>query len=191
MVSRAPRHTIRVRGVSVWAEPGLVPDFSVGLRIAGEVWPGELLEDGRPWPEAHNWRERIRQWKWRWHIWAHELEIKKFVHGYARAAFYGKRVPHPADPVVWPDEMINPPPGMGRMLPAGTPKVQYNSIPPATRPEVGVMMRKSLWRVVRRPLLGLAILVGAISFSSNFGPVGIIAVPTFLILYFLSTISRR
>lgn len=173
-MSRAPRHTIRVRGVSVWAEPGLVPDFSVGVRIAGEVWPGELLEDGRPWPYAHNWRERIRQWKWRWHIWAHELEIKKFVHGYARAAFFGKRVPHPADPVVWPDEMINPPLGMGRMLPEGTPKVQYRPIPPVTKPEARVMLRKSVWRLVKNPLKALALFLVVFSVFGNFGELGVV-----------------
>jgi len=182
---------IRVKGVSVWAEPGLVPDFSVGLRIAGEVWPGELLEDGRPWPEAHNWRERIRQWKWRWHIWAHELEIKKFVHGYARAAFYGKRVPHPADPVVWPDEMINPPPGMGRMLPEGTPKVQYRPIPPVTKPEVRVMIRKSVWRVLRRPLFVLALVTVAAGILTNLGPLGSIGLAFVLGIYFVQTVLRR
>ena len=155
MVSRAPRHTIRVRGVSVWAEPGLVPDFRVAVRIAGEVWPGELLEDDRPWPEAHNWRERIRQWKWRWHIWAHHDAIEKFLYRYVRAEAHGKVVPHPADPIVWP-------------------KVQYRPIPPVTKPEVTVMIRKSLWRLVKNPLKALALVLVVFSVFGNFGELGVV-----------------
>lgn len=163
------RETIRIRGALVWAERGLVPEFEVPVRLAGEVWPGELLEDGRPWPQPNSWKERWCQWVWRWHIWAHVPDLDKYMYSFIRAEVLGKRIPHPADPTVWPEEILNPPPCMRRILPEGTPRISYGRIPPVTKPRVGLSLKKSLWRVVKGPLKILALVAVVVGVFANFG----------------------
>lgn len=169
------RETIRIRGALVWAERGLVPDFEIPVRLAGEVWPGELLEDGRPWPQPHSWKERWGQWVWRWHIWAHVPELDKYMYTFIRAEVRGKRIPHPADPIVWPKEMLNPPRNPGRILPEGTPRVSYKRVPPVTKPRAGVSLKKSVWRVVKGPLKTLAFVAMVIGIFANFGELAPVA----------------
>lgn len=163
------RETIRIRGALVWAERGLVPDFEIPVRLAGEVWPGELLEDGRPWPEPKSRQERFHLMMWRWHIWSHEPELDKHLYTFIRAEVLGKKVPHPADPVVWPDEMINPPPTRARIFPEGTTRICYAPVPPVAKPRVGVSLKKSVWRVVKGPLKILALVAVVIGIFGNFG----------------------
>ena len=173
------RETIRIRGALVWAERGLLPDFEIPVRLAGEVWPGELLEDGRPWPEPINWKERWRQWMWRWHIWAHVPILDKCLYSFIRAEVFGKKIPHPADPTVWPEELLNPPKCMGRILPEGTPRISYGRIPSVTKPNLGVTLKRGIWRIVKGPLKILALILVVIGVFGNFGEIGL---PIFILV---------
>jgi len=164
------RETIRIRGALVWAERGLVPDFEIPVRLAGEVWPGELLQDGRPWPEPTNWKERWRQWMWRWHIRVHRRELERSLHSMRRAEFYGKTYPHPADPTVWPEQMLNPPPCMGRILPEGAPRISYPPVPPLTRPQPGVLLHRTAGSLLWRSLVALLVVLFAAGVVLDSGP---------------------
>jgi len=164
------RETIRIRGALVWAERGLIPDFEIPVRLAGEVWPGELLEDGRPWPEPTNWKERWRQWMWRWHIRVHRRELERSLHWMRRAEFYGKTYPHPADPRKTIEEMLTVPFGGVRTFAKGISGVRYNAVPRVTKPDFGSLFHRTAGSLFWRSLVALVVVLFAAGVVLDSGP---------------------
>ena len=141
---------IEVNGVLLDVEPKLDSTFRLPIRIMKEIWPGEKFQPRSMWPVARNWREKVSENMWRWQIWAYSDEIeqhvrhvqkmrrkkKKNVSRFIRIETLGiivtrERLERMAD----------------RMLIRSCPRM-------------GVLFKKSLWKIVRIPVLLIGGLVG-------------------------------
>ena len=141
---------IEVNGVLLDVEPKLDPSFQLPIRIMKEIWPGEKFQPRSMWPVARNWREKASEIMWRWQIWAYSDEIDRHVKHVQKMRRKRKK-------------------NGCRFIRLETlgiivTKARLERI--ADRmlirccPRLGVLLKKSLWKIVRIPVLLIAALIG-------------------------------
>ena len=141
---------IEVNGVLLDVEPKLDSTFQLPIRIMKEIWPGEKFQPRSMWPVARNWREKLSEIMWRWQIWAHSDEIERHVRHVQKMRRKRKK-------------------NVSRFIRIETLGIivtrerferMANRLLTRSSPRLSVLLKKSLWKIVRIPVLILAVLIG-------------------------------
>jgi hypothetical protein len=141
---------IEVNGVLLDVEPKLDPSFQLPIRIKNEIWPGEKFQPKKMWPVARNWREKVSQAMWRWQIWAHSDEIEQHVKHVQKMRRKKKKNRSRFIRLET----------LGIIVTRERLELMANRMLTRTSPQLGVLLKKSLWKIVRIPVLILAVLIG-------------------------------
>ena len=141
---------IEVNGVLLDVEPKLDPSFQLPIRIMKEIWPGEKFQPRSMWPVARNWREKASEIMWRWQIWAYSDEIERHVRHVQKMRRKRKKngsrfIRLETLGIIVTKERLER--MADRMLIRSCPRL-------------GVLLKKSLWKIVRIPILLIAVLIG-------------------------------
>ena len=141
---------IEVNGVLLDVEPKLDPSFQLPIRIMKEIWPGEKFQPRSMWPVARNWREKESEIMWRWQIWASSDEIERHVRHVQKMRRQRKNngsrfIRLETLGIIVTKERLER--MADRMLIRSCPRL-------------GVLLKKSLWKIVRIPILLIAVLIG-------------------------------
>ena len=141
---------IQVNGVLLDIEPKLDSTFQLPIRIKNEIWPGEKFQPKRMWPVASEWREKVSQAMWCWHIWAHSHEIEQHVKHVQKMKRKHKK---------YRSRFIRLE-SLGIIVTRERLDLMANRMLTRTSPQLSVLLKKSLWKIVRIPVLILAVLIG-------------------------------
>ena len=141
---------IEVNGVLLDVEPKLDSTFQLPIRIMKEIWPGEKFQPRSKWPVARSWREKVSEIMWRWQIWAYSDEIERHVRHVQKMRRKRKKngsrfIRLETLGIIVTKERLER--MADRMLIRCCPRL-------------GVLLKKSLWKIVRIPILLIAVLIG-------------------------------
>lgn len=141
---------IEVNGVLLDVEPKLDSTFQLPIRIMKEIWPGEKFQPRSMWPVARNWREKVSEIMWRWQIWAYSDEIEQHVRHVQKMRRKRKKngsrfIRLETLGIIVTKERLER--MADRMLIRCCPRL-------------GALLKKSLWKIVRIPILLIAVLIG-------------------------------
>jgi len=141
---------IEVNGVLLDVEPKLDSTFQLPIRIKNKIWPGEKFQPRKMWPVARSWREKASEVMWRWQIWAHSDEIERHVWQVQKMRRKRKK-------------------NVSRFIRIETLGIivtrerferMANRLLTRSSPRLSVLLKKSLWKIARIPVLLIAALIG-------------------------------
>lgn len=141
---------IEVNGVLLDVEPKLDPSFQLPIRIMKEIWPGEKFQPRSMWPVARNWREKASEIMWRWQIWAYSDEIDRHVKHVQKMR--RKRKKNGCRFIRLET--------LGIIVTKARLERMADRMLIRCCPRLGVLLKKSLWKIVRIPVLLIAALIG-------------------------------
>lgn len=141
---------IEVNGVLLSVEPKLDPSFQLPIRIMKEIWPGEKFQPRSMWPVARNWREKASEIMWRWQIWAYSDEIDRHVKHVQKMR--RKRKKNGCRFIRLET--------LGIIVTKARLERMADRMLIRCCPRLGVLLKKSLWKIVRIPVLLIAALIG-------------------------------
>lgn len=141
---------IEVNGVLLDVEPKLDSTFQLPIRIMKEIWPGEKFQPRSMWPVARNWREKLSEIMWRWQIWAHSDEIERHVRHVQKMRRKRKKNVSRFIRIET----------LGIIVTRERFEKMANRLLTRNSPRLSVLLKKSLWKIVRIPVLILTVLIG-------------------------------
>jgi hypothetical protein len=141
---------IEVNGVLLDVEPKLDSTFQLPIRIMKEIWPGEKFQPRSKWPVARSWREKVSEIMWRWQIWAYSDEIERHVRHVQKMRRKRKKNVSRFIRIET----------LGIIVTRERFEKMANRLLTRSSPRLSVLLKKSLWKIVRIPVLILAILIG-------------------------------
>ena len=141
---------IEVNGVLLDVEPKLDSTFQLPIRIMKEIWPGEKFQPRSKWPVARSWREKVSEIMWRWQIWAYSDEIERHVRHVQKMRRKKKKNVSRFIRIET----------LGIIVTRERLERMANRMLTRSSPRFGVLVKKSLWKIVRIPVLLIAALIG-------------------------------
>ena len=141
---------IEVNGVLLDVEPKLDSTFQLPIRIMKEIWPGEKFQPRSMWPVARNWREKVSEIMWRWQIWAYSDEIEQHVRHVQKMRRKKKKNVSRFIRIET----------LGIIVTRERLERMANRLLTRSSPRLSVLVKKSLWKIVRTPVLLIAALIG-------------------------------
>lgn len=141
---------IEVNGVLLDVEPKLDSTFQLPVRITKEIWPGEKFQPRSMWPVARNWREKVSEIMWRWQIWAYSDEIERHVRHVQKMRRKKKKNVSRFIRIET----------LGIIVTRERLERMADRMLIRSYPRMGVLLKKSLWKIVRIPVLLIAALIG-------------------------------
>jgi hypothetical protein len=141
---------IEVNGVLLDVEPKLDSTFQLPIRIMKEIWPGEKFQPRSKWPVARSWREKVSEIMWRWQIWAYSDEIERHVRHVQKMRRKRKKNVSRFIRIET----------LGIIVTRERFEKMANRLLTRSSPRLSVLLKKSLWKIVRIPVLILAVLIG-------------------------------
>ena len=140
---------IEVNGVLLDVEPKLDSTFQLPIRIMKEIWPGEKFQPRSKWPVARSWREKVSEIMWRWQIWAYSDEIERHVRHVQKMRRKKKKNVSRFIRIET----------LGIIVTRERLERMANRMLTRTSPRLGVLLKKSLWKIVRIPVLLITVLI--------------------------------
>ena len=141
---------IEVNGVLLDVEPKLDSTFQLPIRIMKEIWPGEKFQPRSKWPVARSWREKVSEIMWRWQIWAYSDEIERHVRHVQKMRRKRKKNVSRFIRIET----------LGIIVTRERLERMANRMLTRSSPRLGVLLKRSLWKIVRIPVLLIGGLIG-------------------------------